>query len=805
MKDDLRFGLRTLTRNPGFTLLALLTLSLGIAANAAIFSLVYGVLLKPLPYADADRIVSVWTASASDDRSSHSAGDFIDLQHENSSFAAIAGYRSDMFAVAAGQGAAIPVEGAHVTVDFFDVLGVPAIRGRAFSRATDASPGEPSVVISEQLWREAFQADDTSIGRRVRVNGVPHTVVGVMPELVRWPAGARLWRLSPRPVPPSPLDYPETDRDVRYFDAIARLRDEANTASVRSDLTKLAAAIDQRRNSAAERHTLEFAPLRDRIIGDVRMAMVVLQGGVGLVLLIACANISSLLIARTIGRHRELAVRAALGARGWRLLRQLLTESLLIGAIGGALGLVLGHWALRLLRGVLPAAIPRTEAIALDGTVAAVTIVIAMMAGVIFGALPGIHASRTNAASALQAAGGRGATGGRGRTRAALVVGEVALTLVLLVTAGLLTNSLLRLQAVDSGFKTDRVTVTSLAIPQTRYPDGVAQTQFYTRLIEKLDERPGFDAAGIGFPGPLSGENASGDFNIEGQMWRKDKDRPFAYIGSVSSGYLDALGITLLAGRAFRASDHADAPGVAIVSAALAQKYWPGEDPVGKHVKFDDTTTEPWLTVIGVARDSRHIGLAEAPPPVMYIPYQQFPLPFAVVAVRSALPEAEVTSALAQAVSAVDPELPFGDVEPLEQVLSTSIAEPRFRTYLFSAFGIVALLLAAVGVYGVISFSVTQQTREIGVRIALGASPGQVATPIVLRGVGLVLTGVAVGLVAAYFAGRAIASFLFGVEPTDLPTFTAVAGVLLCVAFVASYVPARRALRVDPMLALRAE
>ena len=805
MNDDLRFGLRTLARNPGFTLLALVTLALGIGANAAIFSVVHGVLLRPLPYADPDRLVAVWTATPSEARSSHSAGDFVDLQRENVSFAAIAGYRADMFAIAADQASAVPSEGVHVTLDFFDVFGVPALRGRTFSRASDLTPGEPSVVIAEQLWREQFRAEDRVIGSRIRLNGTAHTVVGVMPDRFRWPPGAQLWRLSPRPVPPSPVDYPETDREVRYFEAIARVRPDVDTAAVRGDLAKLASALDARRAGAAEHRSIEFAPLHEQIVGNVRMAMVALQAGVGLVLLIACANISSLLIARTVGRQRELAVRAALGARGWRLLRQLLTESLLLGSIGGALGLVLGHWGLRLLRSVMPSAIPRTEEIALDGTVAAATVLVAVVASVIFGALPAIHASRTNASAALQAAGGRGSTGGRGRTRAALVVGEVALTLVLLVAAGLLANSLLRLQQVDSGYNSGRVTMASLAIPQTRYSNGSAITQFYTRLLEKLAERPGFESAGIGFPGPLRGQNASGAFHIEGQLGRRDDERPFAYIGSVSNGYLDALGVEILAGRAFLASDDADAPGVVIVSAALARKFWPGEDAVGRHVKFDDDPKEPWLTVVGIATDTRHIGLAKVPPPVMYVPYPQFPLPFTNIAVRSPLPDAAVASALAEVVSAVDAELPLGDVEPLAEVLTGSMAEPRFRTYLFGSFGIVALLLAAVGVYGVISFSVAQQTKEIGIRMALGAAPRQVLRPIVMRGVILALGGIGIGLVGAFFGARALRSFLYGVEATDPLTFTAVAACLLLVAMLASYVPSRRALRVDPMTALRAE
>jgi putative ABC transport system permease protein len=611
--------------------------------------------------------------------------------------------------------------------------------------------------------------------------------------------------LSPRPVPPSPVDFPETDREVRYFDAIARLRPDVDDGAVRGDLARLAGALDSRRSSSAERRTLHFAPLKDEIVGGVRMTMVALQGGVGLVLLIACVNISSLLIARTVGRQRELAVRAALGARGGRLLRQLLTESLLLGIVGGALGLLLGHWGLRLLRGILPSAIPRTHEITLDATVAVVTILIAMVAGVVFGALPALQASRTRAGSVLQIAGGRGATSGRARTRAALVVGEIALTLVLLVGAGLLTHSLLRLQRVDSGFRSDRVTVTGILIPQTRYPSSVEQIQFYTRLVEALAQRSEFEAAGIGFPSPLRGENASGSFYIEGQLGRTGDNRPFAYIGSVSGGYFGAMGISILAGRQFRPSDTADAPGVAIVSAALARMYWPGEDAVGRRLRFDDDPAAPWITVVGVASDTRHIGLAQEPPAVLYFPYPQFPLPFTTIAVRSAAPDDMVTGALSSVVSAIDPELPLGEVQTLESVLAGSIAEPRFRTYLFSSFGLVALLLAAVGIYGVISFSVAQQTREIGIRVALGAAPRQVVVPLVRRGLMLALAGVGIGIVAAYFAARAIESVLFGVDATDRVTFAAVAATLVVAALLASYIPARRALKVDAIAALRAE
>jgi putative ABC transport system permease protein len=453
---------------------------------------------------------------------------------------------------------------------------------------------------------------------------------------------------------------------------------------------------------------------------------------------------------------------------------------------------------------VLPRGIPRSAGIGLDGVVALVTMAIAVATGVLFGMLPALQASRADAGAALKASGGR-VSAARARGRAVLVVAEVALTLVLLVGAGLLLNSFLRLQRVDSGFRPEHVTVMGLALPQSRYPTGESQTALYRRIVELVSTRPDIRAAGVGFPGPLRGSNASGSFFIEGRASASRADRAFAHLGSVSGGYFSALGIPLLAGRTFAETDRKDSQAVAIVSRALAQKYWPGEHAIGKRLRFDNEPGEPWITVVGVVGDARQLGLEHDAPPVLYIPYQQFPLPFTNVAVRSSADESAVASLVRAQVRAVDPELRAGAVATLQTILDRSVAEPRFRTLLIAAFALIAVLLAAVGVYGLISYSVTERTREIGIRMALGARPRQVMLPVVREGLTLALVGVAIGLAGALAAAQLLAAFLFGVRATDPPTFIAVSLLLLSVAGAASYLPARRALKVDPMIALRAE
>ena len=803
--SDLRYACRTFLKSPGFTIVAIATLALGIGANTAIFSIVNAVLLQPLPFAEPERIVRAWTTTAEEPYGSYSAGDFLDVQRENQAFEAVAGYRSGLFTAIARSGEPVPLEGAFVTIDFFDVLGVPAALGRTVSRSVDRLGEERVVLLSDKAWRQLYAGATDAIGQRLRVDSEAYTVLGVMPRGAEWPEAAEIWVLSQKDVPPSPINV-ETElanRDVRYFDGVARLKSGVTFAQAQQDMKRLGAVLQTRRTASAELRDLAITPLREAIVGDVRFALLVLQAAVGIVLLIACANVSSLLIARASGRQRELAVRAALGASRGRLIVQLLIESLLLGVTGGLCGLLLGAWLLVVLTGMLPQGVPRADGIRLDVIVAMVTVLTSIATGVLFGVMPALQASRADAAASLKRGGDRGSSA-RARARSALVVAEIALTLVLLAGAGLLLNSFLRLQQVDSGLRPENVTVVGLALPQSRYPTPAAQTGVYGRLLQGLSGRAEVEAVGVSFPSPLRANNAAGAFFAEGRPTTA-AESIFANIGSVSGRYFAAMGIPLVSGRTFSESDTASAPQVGVVSMGLARKAWPGENPIGKRIRFDDDPKEPWRTIVGVVGDSRQAGLDQEAPPILYIPYEQFPLPFTVVAVRSRVPEGTVAALVRAQLSQIDPELPLGDVSTLQGVLDRSVSQPRFRTLLISAFASIAMVLAAVGVFGLISYSVTQRTREIGIRIALGASPRQVLEPMVREGLTLAGIGVGIGLVGALLLGRVIGSFLYGVAPRDPLTFAVAGSLLLSVALLATYLPARRALRVDPIAALRAE
>jgi putative ABC transport system permease protein len=798
----LRLASRSLVKTPAISALAILTLALGIGANTAIFSVVNGVLLRPLPYSDPDNVVRAWMTTADGRESGFSAGDFLDLKSRNKSLRTIAGYRQDMMsAVSSGDPVLIP--GSFVTRDFFDVFGTRAAQGRTFSRAQDPPGAEPSVVLSEEAARQVFGDPAAAPARRIRVNGESRTVLGVMPPGFEWPQGARIWVLSSAEVPPAPVEGADspTSRDVGYFGAVARVKPGVTLAQAREDLDSLAARIGREQGSDRQGAALE--PVRETIVGNVRGALLLLQAAVGMVLLVACANISSLLLARATGRRRELAIRTSIGATRGQLVRQLLAESVVLGAAGGLAGLLLGVWLTAGLVQLLPEGMPRADGIGLDATVTFVTFAVAMVTSILFGILPALQASRVDAVTALKESGDRGSL--RVRGRAVLVVAEVALTLVLLVSAGLLTNSLIRLQRTDSGLQVDHVTTAALNLPQSRYPTAAAQTELYRRLIERLEGHAAVRAAGVGFPAPLRGENATAHFFIEGRSDATGADQPFACVAAVSRGFLDALGVRLIQGRSFTGADSSQAPPVVLVSAALARLYWPGDDPVGKHLRFGDTANEPWITVVGVVSDVRQLGLHEAPPPVLYLPYRQFPLPFTTVAVRSSLAESAAASLLRGELAGLDPDLPFSEIGPLQALVERSIDQPRFRTRVLGLFAVLALLLSAVGVYGVISYSVTQRSREIGIRVALGARPRQVLLSTMRQGAVMALIGIAIGLAGSVLSTRLIAQFLFGVTATDPSTFVVVAAILLGVALLASYLPARRALGVDPLTALRSE
>jgi putative ABC transport system permease protein len=808
MANDLRYAIRTLAGNPGFTIVAILTLAIGIGANTAIFSVVNGVLLRPLPYPEPARLVQVTSSNASEPMGALAAADFLDLQRDNHTLAALAGYRDDALTIAAANGEAVRVEGTRVTLDYFDVFATAADIGRTFNRTADAGTNEPLVVLSHAAWIQQFASDPRIAARRIRIDGVPHTVVGVMPVSFNYPEGSKAWILSAKPVPPPPIDVPGdllSDRNVHYFQAVARLKPSATTEIARTDLGALASDLAQRFPESNGGRGIAVQSLQEKMVGDVRVVLLLLLGAVGVVLLIACANIASLLLARASGRQRELAIRAALGAGRGRLVRQLITESLVLGGLGGGAGLLLGYWAIALLLSVLPEGIPRADQIELDARVASVTLIVAFASALLFGLIPALQASRADASLALRDA-DRTTTGGshRARTRAVLVLTEIALTSILLVSAGLLLKSLIRLQHVDPGFRTEQVTLISMPLPQSRYPDGKRQAAFYRRMLEAMERRPDIQSAAILFPSPLEGRNAQGTFTIEGRPALKRVDRPFTAIGSVSGNYFRTLGIPLIEGRTFTERDGDAHPPVAIANATLARRYFAGQDPIGRRVRFGEEGDD-WITIVGVVGDSRNVGLKDPPTPLLYFPYESFPLAFMGIVVRSPAGTGVVASVARTEAKHIDPDMGIDRIVPLSEVLHESVAEPRFRTLLLAAFALIALMLAAVGIFGLMSFSVAQRTREIGIRVALGATARQVILPVVGEGLWLSVTGVALGAVGSFGVSRLLRTFLYEVRPTDVFTYAAVGVLLLGVALVATYIPSRRAARVDPIVALRTE
>lgn len=804
--QDIRYALRALKRAPGFTLVALATLTLGIGGTTAIFSVVDAVVLRELPYPEADRLVALARSRDAGDSSAFAPADFLDVTREIRALSATAGYREDIVDLT-GAGDPERLEAIQATAGFFDVLEAPALLGRTFTSRVD-KPGGPRVaVIGEGLWRRRFGARPDIVGTEVRLNGEPTTILGVMPAWVRHPQAVDVWLLSPLPVPTSPVAV-EGDllaqRDVQYFGVIGRLAPGVTRAQANAELDALAArqARDFPATNAAD--TLFAWPLRDRLVGETRTPMLVLLGAVGVVLLIACANVASLLLARGAGRRRELAVRAALGASRRRLVRQLLTESLVLAGVGGALGIVTAAWLVDVLTRVAPASVPRLAEVRVDPRVAMFAAACTLLVGLAFGLLPALTASAPSVGTDLKD-GGRSSTSGRTRARNVLVVAELALALVLLIGAGLLLASFVRLRAVDPGFRTSSLVAVELPVPLSRYDDA-GQRRFYRSLYERLQEVPATAQSAIVFPMPLRNSAASGRYDIVGKP-RTPADQPIAELSAVSPGYFAAMGIARLKGRDFTALDGHDAPPVAIVNRTFAEREWPGRDPIGEHVVLGGPASdrENWIEVVGVVADSRRATLRAAPVPSLYLPYQQFTLPYMGVVLRTDAGLDAVAPVVRSVVRDLDPDLPVGEMFTIEQMIDRSTGDSRFRALLVASFALVALALATVGVYGLISYTVNERVPEIGVRLALGASPAQVGRLVVGQGLKLALAGVAIGAAGALAATRLLGSMLFGIEASDPVVYAALTVVLLSIAGLASWLPARRAMSVDPVAALRAE
>ena len=817
--QDLRFGVRVLLKRPGFTLIAVLTLALGIGATTAIFSVVHAVLLRPLPFAEAERLVYLTERNTQLDNVSLSWPNFTDWRAQQSVFENLAVYNRDSYNLTRADAEPERLPAAQTSAALFNVLRVQAAVGRVFTDEEDKPGAEPVCVLSYGLWQRSFGGDAAIVGRQITLNGRGYTVVGVMPREFQYPARAEVW------LPLGQLYQPAWGNRNNHLGlfGVARLKPGVTVSQARADLERVAANLAQAYPDTNRDERANVTPLQDIYVRDVRLALWTLLGAVGFVLLIACANVANLLLARATGRQREFAIRAALGASRRRIIRQLLIESLLLALVSGALGLLLALWGVDLILAIRPDYLPRASEIGIDGRVLLFTTVVSLLTGVGFGLAPALAASRTDLHEALKT-GERAAVLGRGLLRNGLIVTEVALTLVLLIGAGLLLKSFARLQRTDAGFAYEHLLSFNVALPAQKYKDEQQRSNFLQTLLPRLRALPGVEDAAASSGLPFGYNNWQTQFIIDGRPLPPASAVPVMDATAVSADYFRAMRIPLIRGRYFTEQDnrqwidekslqgrdegaHAVAGlNAVIIDEEFARRYWPDEDAVGKRIRFGASADSPPLTIVGIVGRVRMEGLQTDSSRVQgYLPYLQFPTRYLAIVIRSTLDPEQLIAQARREVAAVDREQPIYSVRTLAQMRATSIAPAALNLTLVGLFAALALVLAAVGLYGVMSFVVSQRTREIGIRVALGAQRRDIFKLIVGRGLLLVLAGVALGLGGAFAITRALASLLYGVSATDPLTFAAVSVLLACVALLACYVPARRATKVDPLIALRAE
>jgi putative ABC transport system permease protein len=810
--QDLRYSLRRLTKSPAFALIVVLTLALGIGANTAIFSAVNAILLRPLPYREPGQLVTIQHRypSLDDLKAPVSAIGFRDYQEGARSFQSMA-VQAGWAANLTGVGDPVRLQGSQVTGRYFGTLQVPALLGRTIQPGEDSVGRDHVVVLSYALWQRLFGSDPGVLGRSLSLNGETYQVIGVMPREFRdfFNRNVEIWK----PVVFQTDQFTDEQRSHEYLNLTARLKDGISQETAEREMASLAQQLKQKYpDSYAPDWSLTVTRLSALATGNIRPALLVLLGAVGFVLLIACANVANLLLSRAAARGKEIAIRSALGATRDRLVRQLLTESVILSLCGGVVGLLLAYWGVRSLGAINAGNLPRADEIRVDGAVMLFTLGVSLLAGLLFGLAPALHVAAPDLLSTLKE-GGRGAVGDRSSQaiRRMLVVAEMALALTLLTGAGLLIKSFARLQGVDPGFVPEHLLTFNLALPDSRYSERARQLALFDRVLPAIRAVPGVQSAAITSVMPFGGNWSTASFEIEGYQTPENQPEPWGDIRIVSPGFFETLRIPVIRGRGLNEQDREKSPNVAVIDEEFVRRYYPKENPIGKRFTFGppdsaaDTTSREWIEIVGVVGHTKHEALDAEARLQLYLPVAQIPSQFMSVAVRTAGDPERYVNQTRDAVRSVDPELPISGVHTMEELLEQSVGQRRLSMMLLSLFSGIALMLASIGIYGVMSYSVTQRSRELGVRIALGARRSDVLRLVLRQGMSLALIGIGIGLGAALLLTRLIQNQLFGVRAGDPLTFVAVALLLGTTALIANLVPALRAMRVDPAVVLRDE
>jgi putative ABC transport system permease protein len=801
LASDVRYAIRLFLKRPGFAAVAILTLALGIGATTAIFTVVNAVLLSPLPFRDADRLAQVRIVGQSSEDFPLPDADFLTWRSQNQTADAVAVYDVTP-ATVTSDGGAERIVAAPVTDRFFDVLGARPIVGRVFQEGDDKPGAAKAVVLSHAYWTRRFRADPGVVGRVVMIDGESHSVIGIMPRAFRFPLEeVDLW--------PTLTMNPPSRRGPFYTTGVARLKPGVEMRELRANLDAVTSTL-KRQYPAPEDWKLEAVPLQEALVGNVSQILYVLLGAVGFLLLIATANVANLLLARAATREREIAVRGALGAGRGRIIAQLVTESVTLAILSGLAGLLLAWWGTAALLALAPKSIPRLDEVRMSVPVFLFALAAASTCGLLFGLAPALRASRAPLVETLKEGGRSGSSASHRRVQRVLVVSEVALALMLSVGAGLMVRSLAELQRVSPGFDPGHLLTFEVALPGAGYREDAKVRSFFDALVRKLEAVPGVRSAGLAISLPPNLLQVTDNFMVEGQVLPPNQSAPVGPVVMVSDRLFRTLGVPIVRGRAFDARDDVERAPAVIVNEALARTYLPGVDPIGRRLKIGGPERpvgpkNPWMEIVGVAGDIKYSGLDAPPEPTYYMPYRQNPWNRQFVVVRSALPPAALASAARDAVASLDKDVPVARLQTMDELMAASVAPPKFRTVLVAMFAIAGLLLAAVGLYGVISYAVTERTHELGVRIALGADRGDVVRLVLGEALLMAGAGIVIGVAGALATTRLMRSLLFGVTTTDAVTFAGISGLLLVIALATSYLPVRRATRVDPMVALRYE